>query len=294
MLLLRLALRPWKIAPLSQVFSALAVGFLLIMSAFLYWMQEGLKPVLNRLKHEQVVTAYLQPDLQAEREKEIIEAVQKTLGENSRVELQLISPQKFISQIKGQYPDLGKELEEMGSEMIQVVPRYLSLSGWLPETVLETLKATPGVSSAETSQGRYQQIYGAFSILRWVAKLMVVGLCLALFTGLIHLARMNSYIHREVVGILKFWGGTATTQRLPSLISGLSIGVVGGGLAAIAWVTGGVALIRQIRELSPFLAEMPQAYFQLSLVLFFTGALIGLFSGIMGSSGALAEQEGRG
>jgi hypothetical protein len=59
MYLLKLALRPWRLAVFSQFFSGIAVGFLLLMMGFLYWIEEGLKPVMEHLRKEQVVTAYL-------------------------------------------------------------------------------------------------------------------------------------------------------------------------------------------------------------------------------------------
>jgi hypothetical protein len=45
--LLRLALRPWRVAPGSQLISAGAVGLLLCLCGFLYWLQDGLGPVLG-------------------------------------------------------------------------------------------------------------------------------------------------------------------------------------------------------------------------------------------------------
>ena len=74
MLLLKLSLRPWKLAPASHLFSSVAVGFLLLLVGFLFWMQTGLRPLVARLQGEQVVTAYLDPSVDAKDETKLTQA----------------------------------------------------------------------------------------------------------------------------------------------------------------------------------------------------------------------------
>ena len=79
MLLLKLALRPWRLAPYSQFFSAFAVAFLLLLAGLLFWMQQGLKPVLVRLQQEQVITAYLGPSIDPKSDNQVIDQIQLAL-----------------------------------------------------------------------------------------------------------------------------------------------------------------------------------------------------------------------
>lgn len=293
MYLLKLAIRPWRLALLSQLFSATAVGFLLLLVGFLFWMHQGLRVVLVRLQGEQIVTAYLNPSETVEDEKRVLSAVQSILGPKGRVEVKLVDAPHFINLLKGQYPDLGRELEDLGDDMNQVVPRYVSIAGVLPDSVLEKIKNIPGIESAESSKDRYHQIVAAFSALRWVARVLIVGTCLALFTGLIHLSKMNAYLHRDSLFLLKFWGADHPQLITPGIVSGLLVGFLGGGIALGGWMVVGVSLTHRIRVLSSLLREMPSANWDLAIPLFIVGGVLGLLAGIAGSWSALhSKNEG--
>jgi cell division transport system permease protein len=285
--LLKLALRPWRMAPLSQVFSAVAVGMLLLLGGFLFWMESGLNPVLNRLKTEQVITAYLDPSLDAKDEAKMLETVSDSLKisvGSKTIQARLVGTQQFVQELKGHYPDLGSELENLGNEANQVIPRYISISGLLPEGSLEKVKAVSGIESVESSKDRYRHILGAFQALKWVARLFVAGLAFALLTGLLHLARMNAYLHQDALSILKLWGATAFGLRIPGLLSGLWVGMLGGIIAACGWISGADWFAQHVFALSPLLKGMNAPGLQIGFGLFVIGSLMGLLAGSLGSS----------
>lgn len=286
MYLLKLAFRPWRLAPLSQIFSGIAVGFLLLLIGFLFWMQSGLKSVLVRLHGEQVVTAYLDSSLDPKDEGKLVDTLRLSLGAQSSAEIKLVNSNQFMSQLKGQYPDLVRELEDLGQEMIQIVPRYISISGILPETALERIRTTPGIESAESSKDRYHHIIGAFTTLRWVSRILMGGICLALLTGLIHLSRMNAYLHRDALTLLRFWGAGSGTLAAPGMISGIFVGLLGGIIASMSWITLGVWLTKHVRSLSVLLKGMPSYSTHLSISLLGFGAALGLIAGVLGSLSA--------
>ncbi len=283
MFLLKLALRPWRLAPASHFFSALAVGFLLLLAGLMSWMQAGLKPVLARLQGEQVVTAYLDAGVPPEGEDKVVDSIRVSLGAHAATsEIRLVTSSQFVSRLKERYPDLSRELEDLGPEMGTVVPRYVSVAGILPDQAIERIRAVPGIESAETSKDRYAQVAGAFVALRWVARLLVVGVGLALLTGLLHLARTNAYLHREALLILKHWGASAAELRAPGMISGALVGGAGGLFAACAWLTAGQWFGHQIRSLSPWLKDLPPAGLATGAALLAAGLLIGIFAGALG------------
>ncbi len=283
MYLLKLALRSWRLAPLSQVFSAIAVGFLLLLIGFLFWMHQGLKPILVRLQGEQVITAYIQSTVEKKDELKLLDEVHRALVHEGNVDVKMVNASQFLQLLKGQYPDLGRELEDLGQEMVQVIPRYVSVSGILSNSALEKIKNIPGIESAESSKDRYRQIVGAFSALRWVARILMTGVFFALLTGLIHLSRMNVYLHQDALSLLKYWGAGSGTLVTPGIISGLCVGIIGGGIASIGWLTGGNWLTHQVKALSSLLKTMPSVHSHLAIVLFIVGATLGLLAGALGS-----------
>lgn len=292
MFLLRLSLRPWRLAPLNHAFSAVAVGFLLLVAGFLFWLQDGLRPVVARLQSEQVITAYLAaPELPPGAAQEggaeaaqITDAIRVAVGAHAAVapDVRYVSSHQFVKNLNANYPELSRELEDLGPEMTAVVPRYVSVTGLLGEAALERVRAVPGVESAESSRDRYARVVGAFLALRWVARLLVAGAALALLTGLIHLSRLNAYMHRETLTILKLWGASATEMRAPAMISGALVGAMGGLGAGAGWLLAGHDLSEQIRSLSPMLLGLPPASASLALGLVAVGVLIGICAGALG------------
>ena len=242
MYLWKLALRPWRLAPLSQAFSSLAVGFLLLLVGFLFWMQQGLKPLLVRLHGEQVVTAYLEPSVSGKEADGLVRQIRSTLNEQSgfkaqskshpKADVQLITASQFIVQLKNKYPELGRELEQMGNEKDFIVPSYISVSGILPNTALDEIKKLRGVDSAESSKDRYRTIVGAFSALRTISRVLMSGICLALLTGLIHLTRMNSYLQQDALALLQLWGAGKRVLSHPRSDLRIAGGVARGSFCA--------------------------------------------------------------
>src|SRR5687768_1013664 len=109
MYLLRLGLRPWRIAPASQLVSSAAVGFLLCLCGLLYWLQAGLQPVINRLQGEQVITAYLAADADERDRSRVVDTIRVSLG--AAADVRMVEPSQFIGSLKPQFPELARELE---------------------------------------------------------------------------------------------------------------------------------------------------------------------------------------
>lgn len=293
MYLLRLSCRSWRLAPFSQLFSAFAVGFLLFLISFLFWIQQGLRPLLNRLQGEQVITAYLNSSVERKDEDWIVDQIQNQLGAHpsrSTIDIQLVNSHQFIDQLKkqysGLYAKLGQELEDLGQEVDQVVPRYVSISGVLPASALNMIKQIKGIESVESAKDRFASVIGAFRALRWLAIILMFGLAVALLTGLIHLVRMNAYLHRDALSLLKFWGAGNGVLAVPGMVSGLGVGLLGGAIAFFAWTLFGTALTHHVRGLSILLKQMPGMYSDMPFLLFVGGGVMGFFAGIVGSLSA--------
>lgn len=292
MYLLKLAMRPWRLALMSQLFSALAVGFLLLMVGFLFWMQKGLHSVLSRLHGEQVITAYIERNVEAKNEAKIVDSIRVSLGSQTTADIKWVSVPQFIQTLKGPYPELGRELEDLGHEINDVVPRYVSITGMLPEEAVDKIKVLPGIEKAESSKDRNRQVIGAFSTLRWIVRVLMGGVALALLTGLIHLSRMNAYLHRDALSLLKSWGASRSVLSAPGLISGCSVGALGGVIAAVGWVSFGVSLTHHVKSFSTLLKWMPAAQSSFSILLLGIGIFVGAIAGGLGTLSANQNEGG--
>jgi cell division protein FtsX len=278
MYLLKLSLRPWKRSPYSQAFTSIAVGVLLFLGSFLFWMQWGLSPVIDRLQHEQVITAYLDPAVEAASETQIVDSIRSSVG--AHAEIEMVQPQQFIEHLRNDYPDLSRELEDLGPELKSVVPRYVSVSGILPDASLDQIRALVGIQSAESSTDRFQNVIGAFRALKWVAGFLTLGLLLALVTGLIHLGRTNAYLQQDAFILMKLMGGGSHALRTPSLLAGLLVGLTGGVLAALSWLSVGNWMAIHLRSLSPMLRYMSTLHPSYAALLILIGVMMGALTGV--------------
>jgi hypothetical protein len=128
MFVIKLALRPWKVAPFSQVFSALAVGFLLLLMGFLFWIQNSLDPVLDRLRHEQVITAYF-GNGGNETEDKVVDSIRLSLGAQAEnAEISVVEATQFLTELRTHNPELAREREDLGPEMHTDIPRTVTLA----------------------------------------------------------------------------------------------------------------------------------------------------------------------
>ncbi len=283
MYLLKLAMRPWRRAPLSQVFSSLAVGLLLALIAFMGWFQEGLAPLVERLKQEQVVTAYIDSKRDPANDGQIADEIRTRLSAAQvSAEVEVVGVSSFLKKLQASYPDLARELEGLGAEISAIVPRYVSVAGVLTDSGVSQIRSVPGVESAESSKDRYRHIVGAFSAVRWIARALALGLALALITGLVHLAKMNSYLHRDALLVLRQWGASRMTTR----IFGLPLR---SGSGTFGRLRGRLVLVGRARSCGfghPWAFALSQTACSISveqtLVLVAAGALVGALAGWAG------------
>jgi cell division protein FtsX len=292
MYLLRLGLRPWRIAPASQLVSAVAVGFLLCICGLLFWLHAGLQPLIARLQSEQVITAYLAADGDERDRSRTIDSIRVSLG--AQAEVRMVEPSQFIGSLKPQFPELARELEGLGDEAGTVVPRFLTISGTLPSSSLEKVRSTRGIESAESSKDRFRHVIGAFDALRWVSRLVMGGLALALFCGLVQLARTNAHLTSDALSLLRLWGVAELPLRAPSILAGSTVGFVGGIIGVGGWMFWGGWLIRHVRALSPGLESLPASSGAVPPMILVAGIALGAAAGLLGASPpGSAEPAGR-
>ncbi|MFZ9594705.1 MAG: hypothetical protein ACO3A2_01355 [Bdellovibrionia bacterium] len=282
MYLLKVALRPWHSAPLSQILSGLAGGVLLFLVGFFLWVDQGLKPLVLRLKGEQVITAYVDPSMPLKSQGAFLDQVKEALKSESMknpLDIQWLSSKQFVDRLKPYYPELARELEDLGSESQQLIPETISITGVLSDRAVEKVRKIPGIESVESSKDRYKQSASAFSALRWVLRFLVVGVALALLTGLIQLSRLNSYFQAETLEFFQMWGGAQQKVLLPVVLSSFFVGLLMGALACFSWLTLGSWLTAELRSLSPWLKSVPSSAGMRPVLLFIWGCVLGVLAG---------------
>jgi cell division protein FtsX len=254
MLILKLALRPWAKAFVTQSLCVLAVGVLIFLGATFGTLSQSLDPVLARAEGQDLLTVVLDSTQTPEQEKKTIDEVHLTLG--SAPTAVFVSPETFLERLREVDPDLVQEVIQLGESARSVVPRFLTVTGaGIGEKMLD-LKTVPGVESVESSKSQFTHIAQTLRNIRWGGRVLGGGVLIALFCLLVVLARLNEQFFVESLKIIKFWGAPYWALILPSLLSMLSVGVFGGGLAYFAWRGLGPDAVHQFQSFSPLLNEL--------------------------------------
>ena len=148
----------------------------------------------------------------------------------------------------------------------------------------ESLLAIPGIVevkvATELAEGfsQMQDVLQIFSVLI-IGILLVVSLLIISNT-----VKLAMYDRRDEIAIMKMVGATNSFIRLPFLVEGLTLGMLGAGIAfGIEWALydGLVAKINQMRMVRDLIQFVD--FSELLLPMIATFGLAGLFVGIVGS-----------
>lgn len=286
MALMKIILRPWRLAPFSQTVSLFSAGLLIFLSTFLLWVDFGLAPIVASMEGRQVITAFLSPKVAETDEKQVVDSIRMLVGsapEGRHAKIEARDAAELLGELRRHYPHLADELDSLGNEKRALVPRLVSVSGHFQPDWVERLKNTPGVDSVESSLEKTQAAVGAFRSLRWISRVLVLFLTVCLVTVLFHLCRLNFSMQLDAVQVMAMLGANRFWIRFPNLALGFFIGLAGSVFAIALWSALGDRFIGQMQWFSPALAGVsaPGAGFKLSLLCF--GALVGAVLGVLGS-----------
>lgn len=261
MYLLRLVLRPWRAAPFLQLTFSGSLGFSLFLLCFLIWFHQSLSPVLNRIHNGKVLTVFLEANresasIAATEPHPIEDKIRMAVGAQRNVQIKSVGSSQFLKDLKQDFPDLSDELESLGAEAESLLPRYISVTGSLDEDAASRIQKIPGVSSVEVARAGYTQGSEAFFTLRWILRVVIVGIFMAFGLGWILWMRHQLGVNDDVFDFFKLWGASYWQVKLPSLLIGAFSGLIMGGGAAGLLLLVGPKVLSQIQNLSPLLKEL--------------------------------------
>jgi cell division protein FtsX len=265
---------------MSQFMTALSIGALLFCMGFLFWIQNALKPITEKLRNEYVVTVYFDPQLDRNGESDLVDRIKLSVGAQAE-DIKVVETSQFISKMREINGNLARELEDLGPESNAIIPRYVTLKGTLKNLDTDKIKVMKGIEQIDSSKDRNKNVVAAYGVLNNLIRFLIIGVFFALLTGLIHLTRMNSQLHEDAVSLMKQWGAGLFETRLPTFISGLSVGIAGGALAFLGWIFVGPKLIGFVKALSVHFNGVPTESSSMGVILLMIGLILGVLSGLM-------------
>lgn len=286
MFLLKLSLRPLKREPIHQVLSALSLAFLSFLFAFLFWFQDVLSPVIDKLRNQQILTVYLKPELTETQRETLQDTIRSTVSSISSpsaskdLEMVYVSSGQFLEHLGNENPELKKELALLGADVLQMVPRYFSLGGVFSEDSAGKIQTLAGVEAVDSSSQRYGPLLASLKTIQWVVRVLLLGVLAGLVTGYIHIARLNGHLLVDAVGVLRSWGAGVFTLRAPSFLSSLWIGLLASSVSVVAWVSLHLWMGQYLQNVFPGLSGMASTDWTFGFKLFGVGIFLAAVGGI--------------
>lgn len=251
---LKIALRPWKKSPILFSFATLGTSGLVAILAMAFLMDSHLKKKAHELSLEQVLTVYVNP-AQADRViSEIEDTIEQPVGAQAvakPIEMKSFTSEEFKKDLEKNYPDLYRQIQDLGPEGDAMVPRFISLSGEIPSSVTDKVSQISGVEQIDTSEERHKETLSAISAFRKAGALGVAALFLACALLLMQVGRYQSEVLAPVTKLFSQWGASSFKQNLPILISSALFSLVVFTLAFV-FVSYGVRMgVANFEKLTP-------------------------------------------
>lgn len=281
MFALKLALRPWRLQPLSQFLTFVTLTTMLLLAGFFGSLALSLPELRHRLEGDHVASVFLDPSIEAANLTTIRDQIQVSLG-SSAVAVEYMDSTAFLNSIRESQPDLVKEVEALGNEKEWVAPKFFSLRGGLSEHTIETLRTIPGVEAVTFSAKRFKPILENLAAIEWLSRVLFAAILLAMVAVLTLLGRLNSSIFRDAEIIVSQMGGSLNQARFPARLNPVLLAGGAGGIATLILLKLSPWFTAKMASLSPFLQGMESASRSTSLAVFglglATGVLAFLFS----------------
>jgi cell division protein FtsX len=255
MFALKLALRPWRLQPLSQILSFATLGILFLLAGFFGSLATALPELRKGLEGDQIASVFLDPASEPANLDTVRDQIRLSLG-SSAVQVDYVDSDAFLATLQQNQPDLAKEVAALGNEKDWVTPRHFSLRGSIGDKVIERLRAIPGVESVSFSARRFQPIVENLTAIGWLSRVLFSAIILAMVAVLILLGRLNASIFTEAEGIVSQMGGSPWQARLPARLNPILLSTSAGLVAGLAFYRLNPWFAVKMATLSPFFSGL--------------------------------------
>lgn len=225
-------LRSWKVSLLAVLTAAVS---LLVGGVFLV-AGESLARVVERVRGESRVVAYLAPGTPVEEARELAHRLR---GSPWVADARVVTAEEARERFVSIFPSLADLVEEGQGGLppsVEIEARPPAAAGAVPGSGrtarLEELRAQPGVAMVDDDRDWVAQLSALVAVVRGVG-LALGGILLAAAVFTIgSVIRLTAYLYEEEMTVMRLVGATEFYIRGPFYVEGLLQGLVGGTLAA--------------------------------------------------------------
>lgn len=208
----------------------IALSFLIV--GVFFSLSNNLQFLANRLSENMVVVFFLNPGISAKEQARIEEAIKASPGV-ARVEF--VSREQALERFRKSFPELEDILKNLSSNPFPAsFEAILQKKAFLSEEalgVVEGIRALPGVEDVQFNRDWVKKMQSLSRLSRAIGFFLGGILIFASFFIISNVIRLNVFARKNEIEILRLVGATNTFIKLPFLLEGLILGVLGSALS---------------------------------------------------------------
>ncbi|MBC7364450.1 MAG: FtsX-like permease family protein [Candidatus Aminicenantes bacterium] len=190
---------------------------------------------------------------------------QEVLSSGLNLEIKLVSSEEALQRFKNNFPELQDIISSLNTNpfppALEVRFKEKALSIQTITAFMERIKKIPGVEDVQFNREWVEKMASLSRIVRAIGLFLGSILILASFFIISNVIRLNVFARKNEIEILRLVGATNNFIRLPFLIEGFVLGVLGSLLSLVIlfllmelfplYVGNSLGAARQLFELRP-------------------------------------------
>jgi cell division transport system permease protein len=243
----------------------------------------NLRALAVSLEQDIQVMVYLQDDVTGQVRTEI---EQQLKADRAVAALTFVSKEQALADFQVQFPAESHLLQGLGQNPLPasfvVTLAAESRSSDAMRRWADRAQLIPGVGQVQYNQAWVEALASMVKYIELAAIIVGVILSTASVTIIANTIRLALYSRREEIEILSMIGASTTFIRVPYLVEGAALGLLGSALSLVILKTGFELFRHEIRSASRFLGvDALLTFFPLEMCIILV--LVGVFLGFSGS-----------
>lgn len=264
------------VAVATTAFTFACVGVFLLLYV-------NLRALAVSLEQDIQVMVYLQDDVTGQVRTEI---EQQLKADRAVAALTFVSKEQALADFQVQFPAESHLLQGLGQNPLPasfvVTLAAESRSSDAMRRWADRAQLIPGVGQVQYNQAWVEALASMVKYIELAAIIVGVILSTASVTIIANTIRLALYSRREEIEILSMIGASTTFIRVPYLVEGAALGLLGSALSLVILKTGFELFRHEIRSASRFLGvDALLTFFPLEMCIVLV--LVGVFLGFSGS-----------
>lgn len=219
--------------------TCITITLIIIASALL--ISENVKNFTNEIEKDVTIVAFLDSDVKDSVREDFEVSLKKNLNvetftykSKSKVKDEMASENKTFSSVLSEWDDASNPLKDTYTIKVREVKK-------IGETAKE-IEKTSGVSSVQYGEGLVEKLVGVFDAIEKVTYCAALALIIVTVFLIINTIKLTIFSRKREIGIMRLVGASNSRIKLPFVIEGIILGMIGSIIPILVVVFGYTAL----------------------------------------------------